>query len=126
MEYLPSVFEYWEVISSVVSLAALGVVFYLSKTYVRHGECADCRKELEGRCEELEAMQQSYAEGRAGMAQQLAAMPRATDVHELRVAIERLSGDFRAVQATIAGQGEMLKAVKSQGDRMNGYLMEKH
>jgi outer membrane murein-binding lipoprotein Lpp len=125
MEIFELIAAHWDMLSTLVSLAALSALLYLQRIFVRRQDCESCRKEMESRCDGLEIMQAGYSEGRAAMTQQLAAMPKATDVQDLKVVIERLSGDIRTVRAEIKGQGEMLKAVKSQGDRMNGYLLEK-
>lgn len=118
--------QYWDILSTLVGLAAVGILFYLRKSYVPYTRCEECRKELMERCAGLETGQRSYAEERAAMSGQLANMPRASDLHDIKLAIERLSGDISTVRAELRGQGDMLKTVKNQGDRMNSFLLEKH
>ncbi|MDR0339912.1 MAG: DUF2730 domain-containing protein, partial [Desulfovibrio sp.] len=123
MDIINGIIAHWEIISTLISVAVVGALLYLQKIFVRKIECKECRDDLENRLDSLKAAQAEYGESRAVVSQQLAAMPKATDVQDLKVVIERLSGDIRTVQAEIKGQGEMLKAVKSQGDRMNSYLL---
>ena len=68
----------------------------------------------------LAAVEAAHAELR----RQLANLATVGDVHEIKLAIARMDGHFEAMQAQIAGQQEIMKIVKYQGERMRDFLLE--
>jgi hypothetical protein len=124
VEFIQAIAANWHIIANVGSgLVALGVL-WLSANYVSNKIFAHYKREVatvnDKQDQRLAVVEAAYA----ALGQQLANLPTAEDIHELKLTLTRMGGHFEAMQAQINGQQEILKIVKAQGDRTQAFLLE--
>lgn len=111
-------FEVLRLAADFASLAlAIGAFVYAhvqTRRRARSEELADLRERLERLRERVQS-----AEGR------LEETPNSKAIHELALAIERISGDLRATVAELNGLGEIVKRLDRITERQETYLLHK-
>jgi hypothetical protein len=117
--------EYLNIISSLLSLLAVVLVCWLRTIFATREEVRTTVATMERRQQLLEQRQDELSGGWSGLVGRIEDMPKAADLHALRVALEHLDGTQRAIQAEMKGTADILHIVKSQCERMNAYLLEK-
>jgi hypothetical protein len=118
---LNGLLEYLNVFSSALSLLAVGLVCWLRTIFATRKEIEAMNAATEKRLQYLEERQAELS----GLVSRMEDMPKAADLHALRVALEHMDGTQRAIQAEMKGNADILHIVKSQCERMNAYLMER-
>jgi hypothetical protein len=124
MEFIQGVLANWHMVANVLSAAVALGVMWLSANYVSNKIFAHYKRETamlnDKQDQRLAAVEAAYK----ALGQQLANLPTVEDIHELKLTLTRMGGHFEVMQAQINGQQEILKIVKSQGERVNAFLIE--
>jgi septal ring factor EnvC (AmiA/AmiB activator) len=130
MELLQFIFEKWGMISSLAALAASIFVLWLSSRFMPRVACTKIRANCESLHKEMRVdndKQEKRLDADAAALAQLAALvqalPTADDLHRLEIIITRLDGRINSLEVEVRGQGEVLKIVRQQGERINSFLM---
>jgi C4-dicarboxylate-specific signal transduction histidine kinase len=118
---LNGLLEYLNILSSLLSLLAVALVCWLRTIFATRKEIEAMNAATEKRLQYLEERQTELS----GLVSRMEDMPKAADLHALRVALEHMDGTQRAIQAEMKGNADILHIVKSQCERMNAYLLEK-
>jgi hypothetical protein len=68
---------------------------------------------------------QSVAAGQVALlAQTVEALPTADDISEIRLTIERLGGDYRALRESVSNVDKHISSIGKSVDRIEGFMME--
>jgi hypothetical protein len=124
VEIISFFMDKWETVAGIAALAGTGLLFWLSGHFIRRTEHEKHRKETAMTNDRLDQRLAAVEAAHAELRRQLANLATVGDVHEIKLAIARMDGHFEAMQAQIAGQQEIMKIVKYQGERMRDFLLE--
>jgi hypothetical protein len=124
MDMLTWIAEHAELIAGAASTLCALAVLWLSAHFVRRADFEKYKQATKLVDDEQDRKIAAADAARVLIEQRLAGLPTSEDMHQLRIAVTQVSGEIKALQVQIRGQGDVLNIVKHQSERMNAFLME--
>lgn len=122
MTIIKDILELWPLLGAIATILAGAGLWWLTKRFMPRETCTSCRETISLRIDGVETRINGVEANAATVRDMVSRMPTSQDLNDLRLTIERLNGDYRVMQATMDGQGAILKRMEYQLNRVDNFL----
>ena len=123
--------DHIEAVIAVLQAFFLAVMWVLHRNFASRGDLGQLRKDVDDRFDASAAEMKTIAAAQTATAgrielisQTINGLPKADDVAEIKLAIERLSGDQRALKTSVDNTDRHVGSISKSVDRIEGWLMD--
>jgi len=126
--FLLDLMKLWPLFMLLSTLILGGVLLFLGTRFVTHRRCTEHRENVlaeQAKVKDLEKRVNNIGGELGALQQHIKNLPEYGDVHNILLKLEELRGSQSKLEATVAGQRELMERVEHQLDRVDTYLRGK-